>query len=117
MIAFRKSHPTIARSRFYRDDIHWYGAEGSVDTSPESHHFAYYLDGRSQSDVDLYVMINAGVDDRSFQILEPGDRPWRRVIDTSRPAPQDILDPGQEQELSADRYRVNSRSVVVLLRP
>ncbi len=31
MIAFRKAHPSLARSRFWRDDIRWYGVNRQVD--------------------------------------------------------------------------------------
>ena len=31
MIAFRKAHPSIARSRFWRDDVEWFGPAGPVD--------------------------------------------------------------------------------------
>ena len=30
MIAFRKSHPTLGRSRFWRDDVRWYGVGPNV---------------------------------------------------------------------------------------
>jgi glycogen operon protein len=36
MIAFRKSHPSLCRSRFWREDICWYGTGHTVDLSPES---------------------------------------------------------------------------------
>jgi len=33
MIAFRKAHPSIHRSTFWREDVHWYGNSGPVDFS------------------------------------------------------------------------------------
>ncbi|MCK7574640.1 MAG: hypothetical protein MZV65_01155 [Chromatiales bacterium] len=66
MIAFRKAHPSIGRSRFWRDDVRWYGMGREVDWSDTSHHLAYCLRGASQSDRDLYVMINAGPEDLTF---------------------------------------------------
>ena len=45
MIAFRKAHPTLGRSRFWRDDIRWYGVGPSVDMSHDSHSLAYALRG------------------------------------------------------------------------
>jgi len=59
MIAFRKTHPSLGRSRFWREDIHWYGVGPAVDRSPWSHSLAFYLHGSSQQDTDLYVMVNA----------------------------------------------------------
>ena len=60
MIAFRKSHPTIARGRFWRDDVSWYGADGAVDTSYESRSVAYCLSGASEADVGMIAGDEAG---------------------------------------------------------
>ena len=37
MIAFRRNHPSLSRSRFWREDISWYGVGPTVDLS---HDFA-----------------------------------------------------------------------------
>ena len=34
MIAFRKSHPSLSRSRFWREDVAWYGTGAAADLSP-----------------------------------------------------------------------------------
>ena len=114
MIAFRKTHPSIFRTTFWREDVHWYGASGPVDFSPESRRLAYCLRGQSQNDNDLYVMINAHWEDADFAIQE--NYGWRRVIDTSLPGPQDILDPGHEEPIGDLQYRVKARSIVVLIK-
>ena len=59
MIAFRKAHPSLARSRFWRDDVSWYGVDGQVDLSHSSHSLAFCLHRGSQQDRDIYVMVNA----------------------------------------------------------
>ena len=59
MIAFRKAHPTISRSHFWRDDVRWFGPEGPVDMSPSSRTLAFFLSGRRIEDDDLCVMITA----------------------------------------------------------
>jgi len=41
MIAFRKSHPSIGRPTFWREDVSWHGADGPVDLGHESRRFAY----------------------------------------------------------------------------
>ena len=43
MIAFRKSHPSIARSRFWREDVRWYGVGEASDTSYDSRTLAFCL--------------------------------------------------------------------------
>jgi hypothetical protein len=44
----------------------------------------------------------------------PG-RQWGRVTETSRPSPQDILEPGREQPIAGDRDRIEGRSLVGLM--
>ena len=116
MIAFRKQHPSLARSRFWRSDVHWYGTDGPADTSPDSHSIAFYLDGASQEDDDLYVMINAWWNDLDFTIQEGTAGEWKRVIDTSLQSPDDIAEPGQEKQIGGTTYTVKARSVAVLRR-
>jgi glycogen operon protein len=116
MIAFRKSHPSLCRSRFWRDDVHWHGTEAVPDLSPESHTLAFLLEGSSQGDDDLYVMINGSEEDRSFAIQVEDVREWRRIVDTALSSPNDIVDPGGEVPLSGPGYGVRARSVVVLCR-
>ena len=91
MIAFRKSHPSISRSRFWREDIKWYGVEHWVDMSPSSRQLAYCLHGESQNDVDLYVMMNMDSDPVTFGIQEGAAGDWQRMVDTSRPSPDGFL--------------------------
>jgi isoamylase len=117
MIAFRKSHHSIHRPRFWREDVRWFGTIGSPDFVPDSHSFAYFLSGASVGDDDLYVMINADWQDKEFRIQEGRAESWFRVVDTSLLSPQDILDPGEEPSLNSDQYLVRARSVVVLRRP
>lgn len=116
VIAFRKAHPSIARSRFWREDVKWFGTQGPPDLGPNSHTLAYFLSGKSQNDADLYVMINAYTADLEFIIQEgkPGD--WKRVLDTSLAAPHDIFEPNHELPVLAERYLVQARSLAVLIR-
>ncbi|HET6370752.1 MAG TPA: glycogen-debranching protein, partial [Nitrospiria bacterium] len=116
MIAFRKAHPSLSRSRFWREDVRWYGAGAEVDRSDESRSLAFYLRGGSENDDDLYVMINASANDLEFEIQECEDGEWRRVADTALPSPDDFSEPGAEPRLKARCYTVKGRSVVILLR-
>ena len=116
MIAFRKSHAAIGRPVFWRDDVTWYGADGPVDLGDESRCVAYLLNGASAGDGDLYVMMNAHWHDRDFTVPGEQARPWRRVVDTSKPSPEDIVEPGSDPRLEAASYPVRGRSVVVLRR-
>jgi glycogen operon protein len=116
MISFRNAHPSICRSRYWRKDVLWYGAESVVDTSSESHAFAYCLHGESLGDRDLYVMINAHWQPKSFRIQEGHPGQWKRSVDTSLASPLDISEAEQETVMLSDRYEVQGRSVVVLVR-
>ncbi len=116
MIAFRKAHPSLARSRFWREDVRWYGVGRDTDLSYASRSLAFFLHGAAERDVDIYVMINAYWDELTFQVQEGGPREWRRVVDTGLESPFDFLDPGSETPLQSSHYRVAARSVAMLVR-
>ena len=115
MIAFRKAHPSICRSRFWRDDVRWRGVGPAADLSYHSQTLAYYLKGGSLGDQDLYVMINAFTEPLAFSIVDGLYKPWYRVIDTAQNSPSDIYEPGQEQQMFGTHYTVGARSIVVLV--
>ncbi len=115
MIAFRKRHRSIARSRFWREDVTWLGPmTPDIDYGPSGHAFAYCLAGASQGDDDLYVMINNGPASTRFrvQVGEPGE--WKRVVDTAEASPRDFLD--APEALTTPYLDRAPRSVVVLVR-
>jgi isoamylase len=115
MIAFRKAHPSICRSRFWRDDIRWRGVGASTDLSFNSHSLAYHLKGGSQGDQDLYVMVNAFTEPLTFTIFDGLYKPWYQVIDTGQESPKDILEPELEEQVFGTQHVVNARSIVVLV--
>jgi isoamylase len=115
MIAFRKAHPSLARSRFWREDVRWYGAGRDPDLSFDSRSLAFALHGASQGDNDIYVMINAYWEGLGFQIQEGTAAGWRRVADTSLESPLDFLEPGGESPLPSLNCQVAARSIVILL--
>lgn len=114
MIAFRKSHPSLCRSRFWRQDISWYGVNGAVEFNPESHTLAFCLHGSSQNDDDIYVMINAYWESMDFKLQEGSPADWTRIVDTSMPSPNDFSE--KEASLDSLTYKVGPRSIAVLLR-
>jgi isoamylase len=114
MIAFRKSHPSLCRSRFWREDVSWYATGPTVDLTPDSRSLAFCLDGASQADDDIYVMINAYWQELQFQIQEGTPQDWVRIVDTSLPTPDDFAELGVP--LKHATYQVAPRSIVVLVR-
>lgn len=116
MIAFRKSRRSIGRSRYWRQDVRWYGADGAVDFAPYSRSLAYCLAGGQFDEGDLYVMINAYWEPVRFHMQEGAAGDWKRIVDTSRSSPEDIAEPGGEGTVESLDYEVAPRSVVVLER-
>lgn len=114
MIAFRKSHPSLCRSRFWREDISWYGTGPAADLSPDSRSLAFCLHGASHDDDDIYVMINAYWQELQFQIQEGAPQDWLRIVDTALPVPDDFSECALP--LQQLMYSVAPRSVVVLVR-
>jgi len=117
MIAFRKAHPSISRSRFWREDVSWYGPNGPVDFGKDSRTLAYCLRGASQDDGDLYVMINAYWEDIVFKVQEGKAGQWFKIIDTALPSQEDICEAGKGERLSSLSVKVGARSIVVFERP
>ena len=114
MIAFRKRHPSLGRSRFWREDVTWYGPSGKADLSHDSHSMAFCVHGASQDDDDIYVMINAYWEKLEFKVQEGTAQEWMRIADTALTSPDDFSYRGETlQEAS---YSVAPRSVVALLR-
>jgi isoamylase len=111
LIAFRKQHPSLARSRFWREDIQWFGPTGVVDFSKPC--AAWYLRGKSQDDRDLYVMVNASDQPTTF-VLQNTASAWRVAVDTSRPSPDDI-EIDDPRLLERPSYVLAGHSVVVLV--
>jgi len=114
LIAFRKRHPSLSRSRFWREDVIWYGTDEKADLSHDSHTLAFCLHGASQEDDDIYVMINAYWEKLQFQVQEGTAQEWMRIVDTALASPDDFSDRGEP--LPALSYWAAPRSVVVLLR-
>lgn len=117
MIAFRKAHPSIARSHFWRDEVQWFGPDEPVDLSPSSRVLAYYLSGQSLDDDDLYVLVNASHDPVTFHIQRGLPGMWHKVIDTAAESPDDISNVGFPGVAVADIVDVTARSIAVLRQP
>ena len=114
MIAFRKNHPALGRSRFWREDVSWYGTGPTVDLSYDSHCLAFCLHGASQGDDDVYVMINAYWEELEFDVQEGTADEWKRLVDTALPSPDDFSSDGIP--LDRMKHLLAPRSIVVLLR-
>jgi glycogen operon protein len=125
MIAFRRAHPTVHRSRFFTGernerglpDIAWHGTalEAPDWSDPEARALSCTLAG-FDGEPDVHVLLNMYWEPLDFELPTVPDRSWRRVLDTALAPPDDIADSaGGGVPLPAASYRAAGRSVVVLL--
>ncbi len=136
-IQFRKAH-AVLRNRFHFQhrekagsgypDISWHGVEAwNPDWSDSSRTLAFMLCGEEQNPQSairnpqstdfIYVAMNMHWDGHVFQLPRlPVGRRWRRFVDTSRPAPDEILEPGRELPLrDQEQMHLGPRSVAILV--
>jgi isoamylase len=124
MIAFRKKHAAVRKNAFYTGevnkrglkDITWHGTKlyspGWGDTQARA--LGFTLAG-SDLEPDIHVMMNMYWDALDMDVPVIPGRQWARAIDTSMPSPSDIAEPGKEVAYPGESYRVNARSIVVLV--
>ncbi len=117
LIQFRLSRPLPETNLSLQELLEkapfdWHGIElNAPDWRDISHSLAFTWNCPGHS-LKLHAMLNAYWEPLEFQ-LPPG--PWLRWIDTSLAPPYDIAEPRQRERLSGQRYRAESRSVVVLI--
>ncbi|HEU5072669.1 MAG TPA: alpha-amylase family glycosyl hydrolase, partial [Polyangiaceae bacterium] len=92
--------------------IDWHGVRlNQPDWSEHSHSLALTVStGRGH----IHAMFNAYWEPLEFE-LPPHHRPWRRFLDTSQDAPNDICPAPEARPVARDRYLVADRSIVMLL--
>jgi glycogen operon protein len=118
MIAFRRAHSILRKEAFYTDaDIQWFGPHGaSLEWGdPVRKSFACLIWGHSED--DLFLMFNADNAPFDFSIpVATGNKTWRLAVDTSREAPGDLFEPGQEPSMQGQvGFHVGPRSSAILL--
>lgn len=118
MIALRKRHPSLQRTRFIERDakgpgsIRWHGEtlEPPDWNDPEARILRFTLAGLDDGEAALHLMINMFDEGRDLPLPE-GE--WRRLVDTARPPPDDIL-PLDAAPLHREcAYRLAGRAVAV----
>lgn len=105
LTALRHRHPVLAQEDWWSDAVAFSGADGPLDDSFGSRSLAWCVG-------DLFVIANAWWEPLRFAVTPPG--PWRRVVDTSRPPPDDIVANGVP--VDAGHYDIGARTVVILER-
>ena len=133
LIALRLRHPAFRRPEFFTGkdanynaipDISWYDPSGKApDWARIDRMIAARIDGSradivaDRDDNDFFLMFNASDSAVRFRICPPPpDTRWHLAVETSRPSPEDIREPGSELVLSPqDEYLMHPRSLALLL--
>lgn len=102
-----------------RGTIGWHGVRlNQPDWSYDSHSIALSAELPKES-LHVYFIFNGYSEPLDFDLplsSRGHNGPWRRWIDTFREAPDDIVDWAAARFISERKYRVGSRSTVVLWR-
>jgi glycogen operon protein len=115
MIALRQRHFALGRDQFVQR-VSWHGARvGEPDWTGQRRTLALQLHG-GHGRPDLCVLCNAHWEWQRFNLPPHGGRPWRRLVDTNLPVPEDIVEDAQAVPLQPpDYYVVAPRSTVILI--
>jgi glycogen operon protein len=122
IIKLRLAHPALRRRTFMKTgDIIWHGISPlTPDFSTESTFLAFALNGLKtgrETDADFFVAMNSGNEPAECKIpASPTGRPWRRIIDTAKASPLDIVSFHEAPNIAFESiYPVEAKSCLVLL--
>jgi isoamylase len=96
--------------------IVWHGVKvGKPDWENDSHSIAFTLH-HPENGERMHVMLSAYWEPLTFELpVLSGAKRWRRIVDTSKPAPEDFVERGSALPIDGPAYGVESRSSVLLL--
>ena len=126
MIALRKRHRSLRRSRFLtgepnsgrqgQPDVVWYGQRLQAPDWNEgaSGVLRFTLAGQTRGEGDLHVMLNLSGERRRVEVPPVPDHRWYRAVDTSLASPGDILPPDDQPPIGERLLAMESRSAMVL---
>lgn len=117
MIALRKRHPSLRRTRFIEPDtdaIHWCGETLDVPRwdDPEGCVLCFTLAGLSQDEPALHVLINMAKMPKVLPLPRVAPLQWRRIVDTTLAAPDDVTPAGVP--VNGLQYRLAPHGIAVL---
>jgi len=127
MIAFRKRHPCLMHQRFLKGtrepgstypDVTWHGVKlyEPAWEDPDAQVLAFTLGAVRVDEEDLHIVLNMSEESLSIPLPDPAGRLWYCAIDTAKPSPDDIAEPGKQVGQPHGYCRVSPRSVVVFER-
>jgi len=124
LIAFRKNHDLLRYDSFlmengYGPRFTWHGFKiGQPDWGGQSRCVAMHLAGTAPNGPadDIYLIANSHSEPHEFELPWLDNRQWKRFVDTSLDGDEAILESSRMPQLANQHaYRVNDRSVVVLI--
>jgi glycogen operon protein len=116
LIALRKKYFAHGPGEFSQR-VSWHRTRlDHPDWSGQQPGLALHLHGVG-AEPDVHVIFNNHRDSQLFALPGPSSRPWRRLIDTALPSPNDIVEEHRATPLRpGDCYLASPHSAVVLLR-
>ena len=123
LIAFRRDHELLRHDSFVVRNGHgarisWHGIQvGKPDWSDESRCLAMHLAGSTANGTaaDIYLIANAGSEPADFELPRLDRQQWHRFVDTGLEGEDAIAEDFEQRTLGDSYYRVENRSVVVLV--
>ncbi len=125
LIAFRKRHRSLTSNRFYTgaplpgrglSDITWHGRrlDDPPWHDPSARVLRFTIAGLDPAEPDLHVVLNMADEEVQADLPRIGGRTWHVAIDTSRPAPDDVVPESRQTPFPGCACRFAPRSVVVM---
>jgi isoamylase len=116
LIALRKRHPSLRRTRFIEpdsDEIRWYGEdlENPHWNDPEARVLCFTLAGLTADEPALHVMINMASTPRVLSLPQVMPLQWRRFADTTFTAPDDVTPAGVP--MLSSQYRLLPHGIAI----
>lgn len=114
MIAFRKRHPVLCRSRFLgAKDIQWHGIEPlNPNWSAKSRFIAFSIHDKFNH-YSLYVAFNSSFEGITVH-LPKEKAPWHQIVYTALPSPEDIVEEESAKQITGDTFTLASYSALIL---
>jgi isoamylase len=125
LIALRKKYPHFRRTDFFgtretgkKGGISWRSASGNADWSEENQTLAFLLPGRKgrkKRESDFYIMLNGDLEPHIFQLPWENKGCWRKLVDSSAAAPQDIVEERKAVPVAGSSMLISGMTAVVLI--
>jgi len=111
----RPEHGLTLNEWLSESTLEWHGVKlGAPDWNPSSRSLALSFRSADRSRM-AHIVVNAHWEALTFELPEAGEGGWRRFVDTALPSPEEIHDWAEAPSIREKTYRVEGRSVVILL--